>query len=81
MVTCNPAPKAGKTLSPETTKLVNEFYMSEEISRNMPGMKDFVSVIDGGVRVHKQKTYNKLQLNFTMFEGLNIKQKTVIHSK
>ena len=54
-IMCDPAPKAGKTLSPETAQLVKEFYMSEEISRIMPGMKDFVSVIEGGVRVHRQK--------------------------
>ena len=40
----DPAPNGGKTLSPETTKLVNEFYMSEEITRIMPGMKYIVSV-------------------------------------
>ena len=54
-VTCDPTPNAGKIPSPETATLVKEFYMSEEISRIMPGMKDFVSVIQGGVRVHKQK--------------------------
>ena len=40
-----PAPNAGQTLSPKTTKLVNEFYMSEAITRIMPGMKYIVSLI------------------------------------
>ena len=51
----DPARNAGKTLSPETTKLVNEFYISEEITRIMPGMKYIVCHMEGGVRVHKQK--------------------------
>ena len=42
---CDPAQNAGKTRSAETTKLVNEFYMSEEITRIMPGMKYIVSLI------------------------------------
>ena len=89
-IMCDPAPNAGKTLSPETAKLVKEFYMSEEISRIMPGMKDFVSVIDGEVRVHKQKhlvlcnlkeafkhfknVHPSIKIGFTKFAELRPKQ-------
>lgn len=50
-----PGPKVGPLLSPETLKIVNDFYESDEISRLMPGRKDFVSVKKDGVRSHVQK--------------------------
>ena len=40
----SPDPKAGPSLPSETVKLVINFYESDEISRMMPGKKDFVSV-------------------------------------
>lgn len=47
--------KAGKTLSRECVGKVKDFYEDDEISRVMPGKKDFVSVREDGVRVHRQK--------------------------
>ncbi|XP_054711072.1 uncharacterized protein LOC129220668 [Uloborus diversus] len=39
-----PDPKPGKTLDYETAKKVTDLYESEEISRMMPGKKDFISL-------------------------------------
>ena len=39
-----PDAKPGPSLPPETGDLVSECYESDNISRVMPGMKDFVSV-------------------------------------
>ena len=48
--------KEGKTLDSEIENLVNKFYLDDENSRMMPGMKDFVSVKkDDGSREHIQK--------------------------
>lgn len=54
-VMSSPDPKPGKTLDPATIVLVKEFYENDEVSRQMPGKKDFVSVIKDGKRVHIQK--------------------------
>ena len=61
-------------LPPDTAKIVKEFYMSEEISRIMPGMKDFVSIIEGGVKVHKQKhlVLRNLKEAFNHFNFKNV---------
>lgn len=37
-------PKPGPSLPPETVDIVHAFYESDNISRVMPGKKDFVSV-------------------------------------
>ena len=51
-----PNPKPGKVLSQKTADSVREFYNSDEVSRALPGMKDFVSVKQpDGKRVHVQK--------------------------
>ena len=50
-----PNPKPGHELSEETVHLVQNFFESEEISRTMPGKKDFISVRQGHQRVHVQK--------------------------
>ena len=50
-----PNPKPGSSLPQETTELVTQFYESDDISRVMPGKKDFVSVRKEGRRVHVQK--------------------------
>jgi len=52
-----PDQKAGKTLSMNTVDVVRSFYCSEMISRLMPGMKDYVSVMNvkDGQRQHIQK--------------------------
>ena len=50
-----PPKKAGRPLSEETQKAVIEFYLLDEISRILPGKKDFVSVKVGNKREHLQK--------------------------
>jgi hypothetical protein len=50
-----PNPKAGKTLLQKTADEVKDFYSSDEISRMMPGKKDYVSITMDGKRQHVQK--------------------------
>ncbi|CAF2079971.1 unnamed protein product [Rotaria magnacalcarata] len=51
-----PNAKVGKTVSLETAEIVRNFYMREDISRTLSGLKDCVSVKnDKGEREHKQK--------------------------
>ena len=50
-----PGPKPGPSLLPETVVIVQAFYESDDISRVMPGKKDFVSVKKESNRVHVQK--------------------------
>ena len=55
-VMSSPNSKAGKPLCEETVKLVKAFYHHDDISRVMPGIKDFLSVRnDEGEKEHKQK--------------------------
>ena len=54
-ILATPNPKSGHPLSPETTDLVTAFYESDEVSRIMPGKKDFVSVKQGEQHTHIQK--------------------------
>ena len=43
-----PNPKPGRRISEETLLKVKQFYMSDDVSRQMPGKKDFVSInVDG----------------------------------
>ena len=67
-----PNPRGGH-FSVEVKKQVEDWYCSDEISRMMPGKKDYVSVFDGVERVHIQKrlilcnlkeAYNKFKDNF-----------------
>ena len=52
----SPNPKGGMTLPAKTEEEVKNFYLSDVISRVMPGKKDFVSVLGpDGKRVHRQK--------------------------
>lgn len=51
----NPNPKHGCGLPLMTVNLVKDFYELDDISRIMPGKKDFVSVRQGDKRVHLQK--------------------------
>ena len=44
----DPNPKRGKTLEEDTVQRVKEFYLSEDVSRQIPGKKDTVSVLIGG---------------------------------
>ena len=50
-----PDPKHGPSLPPLTVQLIHEFYQSDDVSRVMPGRKDFVSVREKGKRIHVQK--------------------------
>lgn len=51
-----PNPHLGKNLHPETTEIVRNFFYSPEISREMPGLKDYISVKKSdGCREKKQK--------------------------
>ena len=55
-VLSSPNSKAGKTLSQATLELVKSFYHHDDVSRVMPGKKDFVSSRnDDGEKVHLQK--------------------------
>jgi len=51
----SPNPKHGCSLPAETIRLVQSFYELDEVSRIMPGKKDFVSIREGDHRVHVQK--------------------------
>ena len=50
-----PNPRLGKLLPKTTVDLIKTFYHSDEISRIMPGKKDYVSVTVCGMRQHLQK--------------------------
>ena len=50
-----PSSKSGPSFPPETVEIIHVFYESDEISRVMPGKKDFVSTKVEGKRVHVQK--------------------------
>ena len=56
-------PARGKPLNDETVRLVKDLYCSDDISRIMPGAKDFVSVREGDKRIHKQRRLLLLNLN------------------
>lgn len=62
--------KPGKALSPETANLVKNFYECDEISRQMPGKKDFVSIKVDGKAVHVQKflILNTLRESYVLFK-------------
>jgi len=51
----HPNPKPGKTLNESIVKLVEKFYNSDEISREMPGMKDKVTYKQGENKITAQK--------------------------
>lgn len=54
-VMSTPNPKLGSPISPVTSSLVKSFYESDDVSRCMPGQKDFVSVFENGTKVRKNK--------------------------
>jgi hypothetical protein len=51
----SPNLKPGKTLNEVTVEAVKRFYNSDEVSRVMPGKKDYTSVKVSGVKIHEQK--------------------------
>jgi len=50
-----PNKKGGKSLSPDIVKAVIEFYLREEVSRELPGKNDVVSIKENGEKVKKRK--------------------------
>jgi hypothetical protein len=48
----SPIIKLGKVLPPATAEMVEQIYVSDEISKVMPGTKDYVSVNSDGRKVH-----------------------------
>lgn len=69
-VMSSPNPKPGKTLNISTVEIIKKFYECDEVSRQMPGKKDFVSVKIDGKRVHVQKflILNTLRECFVLFK-------------
>ena len=55
-VLSDPNPRDGKRIKQDTVDAIKAFYLSEDISRIMPGKKDFCSIIDNERgRIHLQK--------------------------
>ena len=54
-ILATPNPKSGHPIASEAADLVRGFYESDDVSRMMPGKKDFVSIKQGEQRVHVQK--------------------------
>ena len=51
-VLSTPNPIPGHSLPQKTVELVSGFYESDEVSRMMPGRKDYISVKTAEGRVH-----------------------------
>ena len=60
-----PAPKPGRRIPDETINKVKLFYESDQVSRQMPGKKDSVSMLVNGI---KQQVQKRLIL-FTEYEA------------
>jgi uncharacterized lipoprotein YajG len=45
----SPNPKPGKTLNEVTVEVIKSFYNSDEVSRVVPGKKDYISIKVSGV--------------------------------
>lgn len=60
----------GKPISQQTVKDVTAFYNEDDISRMMPGSKDYKSVKEGGIKLHKQRRLLLMNLNeaYTLFK-------------
>src|ERR1044072_7850557 len=73
-VLADPNPKGGKTLTLDAVNNIKAFYLSEHVSRIMPGKKDYCTVIDSqGKRNHLQKPlflFNSKQA-YQMFKERN----------
>ena len=55
-VLSTPDSKAGNPLSSTTLELIRRFYCHDDISRVMPGNKDYISVRnEDGAKIHVQK--------------------------
>ncbi|XP_060777393.1 uncharacterized protein LOC132886578 [Neoarius graeffei] len=66
-------PSIGRPLSTDTVNKVIAFFHQDDISRPLPGKKDFKSVKEGDKRVHKQKRLIVMNLNeaFQLFKQSN----------
>lgn len=66
-----PNAKKGKPLESKTEDLVTQFYQRDDMSRLMPGMKDWVSVRIDDKKVHMQKRLILCNLNelFATFQS------------
>jgi hypothetical protein len=51
LILSSPNVKPGKVLPPATAEMVKQFYVSDEVSRIIPGTKDYVSVNSEGRKV------------------------------
>ena len=62
--------KPGKTLNPETVNLVKKFYECDEISHQMSGKKDFVSIKVDGKAIHVLQflILNTLKESYVLFK-------------
>ena len=69
-VFATPNPNLGHPIAPKTADLVRGFYESDDVSRIMPGKKDFVSVKQGEHRAHIQKrlVLSKLREVYQLFK-------------
>ncbi len=47
-----PNPKPGSSLPIKLVDLIKNFYEFDDISRVMPGKKDFVSIREGEIKAH-----------------------------
>jgi hypothetical protein len=63
----DPNPRKSRTIDEEVVNLVTAFYLSEDISRIMPGKKDFVSVVVNGERKHPSNVYWQAQVVHILF--------------
>ncbi|CAH0391660.1 unnamed protein product [Bemisia tabaci] len=72
-ILATPNIKIGRILSAEIEEQIKKFFESDEISRVMPGKKDFKSLIIDGKRVHVQKRLILCNLKeaYAQFKGEN----------
>ncbi|XP_065085075.1 uncharacterized protein LOC135707233 [Ochlerotatus camptorhynchus] len=88
-ILCSPRSKAGHGLRAELVDTVVKFYEDDDISRVMPGQRDYVSVVTGGVRqviqkrlltmslketyLHFAETHKDINISFSSFAALRPK--------
>ena len=47
--------KKGRSIDNDIISRVKDFYQCDEVSRMCPGKRDFISIKENGLKVHKQK--------------------------
>jgi len=72
-VLSSPNPKPRRTISKEALNKVEEFFNSDEVSRSMPGKKDFVTIRENEQKIQKQKRLLLSNLNeaYQLFKSTN----------